>query len=148
MKFLALQQVDQKLDRLRSLSGELRPQEGWIRTLRKALHLTTSQLAKRLGITQSGIVRLEKREIEDTVTLGTLKKAAEALGGSFVYGIVFEKSLQSIKEEAIEKAAAVLLKDLVHTMALESQETTTTFTEQQKKHLMKELENSSRIWDF
>ena len=55
------------------------PPDGWIRTVREALGMTTVAYAKRLGMTDSGVRRIEKSEINETITLSTLRKMAEAL---------------------------------------------------------------------
>jgi ribosome-binding protein aMBF1 (putative translation factor) len=42
-----------------------RPDDGWIREIREALGMSTGQLAHRMGLTQSGVSRLEQSEISD-----------------------------------------------------------------------------------
>ena len=50
-KMLEQKQLIQKLNQLSTLPPSFsRPKEGWIRTVRKALSMTTTQLAKKLGI--------------------------------------------------------------------------------------------------
>ena len=56
-----------------------------IRARRRVLRLSTSELAHRLGLSQSTVVRLEKSEDEGAVSLNTLRKAADALGCDFEY---------------------------------------------------------------
>ena len=50
MKHIILEQYQAKLGQLPDLKGIVRPREGWIRTLRKALGMSASQLASRIGI--------------------------------------------------------------------------------------------------
>lgn len=45
------------------------------------LNLTQKQLAEKVGISQSTMVRIEKNEI-DSIRLGTLKKVAKVLNSS------------------------------------------------------------------
>ncbi|MBS0358463.1 MAG: helix-turn-helix domain-containing protein, partial [Proteobacteria bacterium] len=82
----------------------LRPKIGWVRSIRKALGMTIKQLAKRLGVDPSRIVKIKTAEIRDAVTLHTLKMVAEKLDCSFVYALVPSTSLK----EAIESKAEAL----------------------------------------
>ena len=58
---------------------ELIAEEMTLRELRKARKLTQVRMAKRLGITQDGISRLEKRS---NLLLSTLRETVEAMGGN------------------------------------------------------------------
>lgn len=54
-------------------------EEMTLRELRKARKLTQVRLASRLGITQDGVSRLEKRS---DLLLSTLRETVEAMGGN------------------------------------------------------------------
>lgn len=54
-------------------------EEMTMREVRKARRLTQARLAKKLGVTQDGISRLEKRS---DLLLSTLRKAVHAMGGN------------------------------------------------------------------
>lgn len=58
---------------------ELIAEEMTLRELRKARRLTQVRVAKKLGITQDGVSRLEKRS---DLLLSTLRKAIQAMGGN------------------------------------------------------------------
>lgn len=58
---------------------ELIAEEMTLRELRKARQLTQVRLARRLGITQDGVSRLEKRS---DLLLSTLRETVEAMGGN------------------------------------------------------------------
>jgi DNA-binding XRE family transcriptional regulator len=58
---------------------ELIAEEMTLRELRKARKLTQVRMAKKLGITQDGVSRLEKRS---DVLLSTLRKTIQAIGGN------------------------------------------------------------------
>ena len=60
-------------------AGELITEEMTLRELRKARKLTQVRMAKRLGITQDGVSRLEKRS---DLLLSTLRETVEAMGGN------------------------------------------------------------------
>ena len=58
---------------------ELIAEEMTLRELRKARKLTQVRIARKLGITQDGVSRLEKRT---GLLLSTLRKAVQAMGGN------------------------------------------------------------------
>ena len=60
-------------------AAELIAEEMTLRELRKARKLTQVRLARRLGITQDGVSRLEKRS---DLLLSTLRETVEAMGGN------------------------------------------------------------------
>src|SRR5579871_2999550 len=60
-------------------AAELIAEEMTLRELRKARKLTQVRMAKRLGITQDSVSRLEKRS---DLLLSTLRKTVEAMGGN------------------------------------------------------------------
>jgi predicted DNA-binding mobile mystery protein A len=98
------------------------PPEGFIATVRKALGMTGPQLAKRLGITRPGLFQIERGEVDGTVTLKTMRAAAEAMGCRFVYAIVPEsgKIEDVIAAQARKKTRAIVGRASTH-MALEKQ---------------------------
>jgi DNA-binding XRE family transcriptional regulator len=60
-------------------AAELIAEEMTLRELRHARKLTQVRMAKKLGITQDSVSRLEKRS---DLLLSTLRKAVEAMGGN------------------------------------------------------------------
>lgn len=60
-------------------AAELLAEEMTLRELRQARKLTQVKVAKKLGITQDSVSRLEKRS---DLLLSTLRKTVEAMGGS------------------------------------------------------------------
>ena len=59
-----------------------------IARIRKEIGLSSTQLAHRLGKTQSSTLRLESSEKRGAITLASLKNAAEKLGCKLVYEFV------------------------------------------------------------
>lgn len=109
MEKIVLQQYQNKVDQaVKKLDGfSMRPPEGWLRTVRKAIGMTGPQLASRLGISKVQIAKTEKREIDGGVTLQTMKKMAEAMNCRFVYAVVPEEEIkQIVKAQAFKKAKA------------------------------------------
>lgn len=84
-----------------------RPPTGWVKTLRTALRMTTEQLASRVGLKRSRIVQLENAEVNDAVTLRTLREAANAIDCDLVYAIVpkANSSLETIIKHQAEQLA-------------------------------------------
>jgi transcriptional regulator with XRE-family HTH domain len=60
-------------------TAQLIAEEMTLQELRRARKLTQVRMAKKLGVSQDGISKLEKRS---DLLLSTLRKAVEAMGGS------------------------------------------------------------------
>ena len=111
--------VDQAVSQFGSFS--VRPTEGWLRTVRTALGMSGSQLAKRLGVTKARISKAEQDEPSGSVTLKTMHSMAEAMNCRFVYAVVPEKKVELvIRDQAIKKAKE-RVKAASTQMALEAQ---------------------------
>lgn len=96
--------------------------DGWIRTVRTALGMSASQLAKRLGVTQQAVTNTERNERNGTVSLATLAKVAEALDCELVIELRPKTSLEeTVRRQATDKATAERNR-VVHTMRLEAQD--------------------------
>ncbi len=65
-----------------------RPARGWIRAIRDALGMSSRQLATRMGQSQPAVSQLEHSEVDDRITLATLRRAADALECDLVYALV------------------------------------------------------------
>lgn len=122
----------------------------WVRAIREALGMTTTQLADRLQMTQPAVAQLEKREADGGATIGNLKNAADALGCDLVYYFVPRKPLQKMIEEQAYRTATETLARVSHSMKLEDQGTSTQVERKQVEMLAKELirTQSRRIWDI
>lgn len=97
------------------------PKEGWLRTVRTALGMSGTQLAKKLGVTKARISKAEQDEPHGSVTLKTVHTMAQAMDCKFVYAIVPKQNVEDvIKERAIEKARTQVKTASTH-MALEAQ---------------------------
>lgn len=75
MKGLSLE----RRKKIEAHAAHLIAEEMTIQELRRARKLTQVRMAKRLGISQDGVSRLEKRS---DLLLSTLRKTIEAMGGS------------------------------------------------------------------
>ena len=65
--------------RVEDRASELIAEEMTLRKLRKARQLTQVNVARKLGISQDGVSRLEQRS---DLLLSTLRKTVEAMGGN------------------------------------------------------------------
>ncbi len=122
--FLALQrrQLDAEFSRFQPLRHLIPPPQGWLRTIRQALGMTAGQLGKRLQMTKQAALDLERRDADETITLGTLRKAADALNVDVVVALIPRKPLEDIVHEQAEYKAADERNRVVHSMRLESQD--------------------------
>lgn len=140
------------LDRLFSASPitELaRPPKGWVRAIRDALGLTSRQMGARMGKTHSTIAALEKGEAAGTVSLNTLRAAAEALDCRLVYALVPNQPLETTVRRQARKAAETRLRRVHHTMSLEAQSLRKADLETELDRLTDEVlrTGGSRLWD-
>lgn len=140
--------LDEKLLAYAPLKQNPKPKAGWVRALREALGMTTSQLAARMGIQQSGVTLLEQREIAKTLTLETLQRAAQALNCELVYALVPKESLEKIVDIQAKKSATEILKRTLHTMNLEQQQSGDAETALHLEELTNDLKNKMdrRLW--
>jgi predicted DNA-binding mobile mystery protein A len=130
--------VDRAASRFRGQQPSL-PPEGWIATVRKALGMSGTQLAKRLGVTRSRISQAERSETSGGITLKTMRAAAEAMGCRFVYAIVPEDRIEDvIAAQARKKARAIVSKASNH-MALEKQSLTEAQNEEEIERVAQDL---------
>ena len=83
----AIASLDPDLQRTINLrTADLIAEELTIRELRQARKLTQVKIAKKLGITQDSVSRLEKRS---DLLLSTLRKTVEAMGGKLSLVVEF-----------------------------------------------------------
>ena len=126
-----------------------RPHHGWLRAIRDALGLTTKQFSRRLGVSQPRVVALEKGEVDETVTLATLRRAAEAMDCQLIYAMVPNRPLVDMLRERAEAKANEQIDGVNHTMRLENQALTGDDQRRQREILIDQLlrGNLHRLWD-
>src|SRR4051812_32590668 len=118
---LRINQIDNAISPLKSISTT-RPQKGWVRAIREALGVTTTDLAKKLGRYPSHVTHIEKAEADYRITLGNLREAAQALDCDLVYFLVPRGgSLRDLAERKARTQASALVRSVEHSMALEDQ---------------------------
>jgi predicted DNA-binding mobile mystery protein A len=145
---LARKHLDKALSAYRIAAGQSRPPKGWVRAIRDALGMTSRQLASRMGLSQSTITALEQGEVADTVTLKTLRQAAEALDCQLVYALVPRTSLEDTVRMRARALADEHLARVNHTMRLENQAVCASELSEERERLTSSfLEGrASRLW--
>jgi predicted DNA-binding mobile mystery protein A len=145
---LKLRQLDAALASWRSADLPPRPPSGWIKAIREGLGMAAAHLAARLGVTTSTVTRLETSEADDTISLATLRRAAEALGCELHYALVPKQSLADTLENRAMALARQQMTAVSHTMALEAQATSRETVEAQTRALAESLLKGSRraLW--
>lgn len=140
--------LDEKLRAFDAAKTLIPPKSGWIKPIREALGMTTQQLAKRMGIQQSGVSLLEKREASKKVSLETLQKAAQALGCDLVYALVPKNSLETIVDSQARESAKKILQRTSHSMGLEMQMVSSAEGQMHEEELVAEIKKSldRRLW--
>jgi predicted DNA-binding mobile mystery protein A len=125
------------------------PGGSWICAIREALAMPPQVAARRAGLTRQSLLALEQSERDGTVSLNTLRKAAEALDAELVYAIVPRKSLRAIVEERARAKAQISVDRVTHSMALEKQRP----SEEAQRDLVKARStavltgSSARLWE-
>lgn len=85
------------------------PRSGWIASIRQALGMSKTQLAKRVGITRPSLDELESNETREAITLASLHRVADALECDLQYVLVPRKPLEKqVAEQALKKATSRL----------------------------------------
>ena len=107
------------------------------------------QLARRLKVTPSTVTDMEQSEVAGTISVGTLRRAAEAMGLNFVYAFVPTESLEAIVRARATEVAAQFYEGVDHSMALEDQAVNERGKREQVAELADELvRNLSRdLWE-
>lgn len=127
----------------------MRPPRGWIKAIREALGMTTAQLARRLNVSQPRVTAMEKGEIQRSLTLDSLEKAAHALDCRVVCALVPREPLSDTIRKRAERKARSKLASTGHTMALEAQSVDSKTEAEQLERLTRQLldKAGSELWE-
>jgi len=147
-KQLRLHQVDTALGQWRKAKLPSRPSDGWIKTIRNALRMSSSALAERIGVSDSAVRKMEVAEASDAITLGSLRRAASALDCELQYALVPRQSLEDKLEVRAHDVARERVEAVAASMVLEDQAVSPRITEAQIDELAKSLLNKGGrgIW--
>jgi predicted DNA-binding mobile mystery protein A len=108
--------------------------------------MTTTQLAKRLGVSQPSVTALEQSEAKGTIELATLRRVAAALDCTVVYALVPNQPLESTIRERARLFAKKRLAPVEHTMLLEDQSVVARDPDARIDELIRET-NPRLFWD-
>lgn len=125
------------------------PRGGWLKTIRTALGMTLAQLAQRTGRARQSIDRLERNEVDGSITLAKLKSVANALGCDVMIGLRPRAGTleATVRQQAIRKARG-LHSSVYHTMELEAQTAGLKDNPDEEVDVQWWLnENAKRLWD-
>ncbi|MEX1009471.1 MAG: mobile mystery protein A [Acidimicrobiia bacterium] len=142
----ARRQLDARLSRLRPFADEPRPHRGWIKAIRESLGMSTTELAARMGISQSRIPAIERGEVSGSIRLDTLQRAAEALDCRLVYALVPRSTLDESVHRQARKKAAVHVAAAAHNMRLEDQTVSESAADDEVEDLAVELVDRRGLW--
>lgn len=148
-KITARKALDSKIASLPPLQKMQRPHKGWIRAVKEALGMSSKQLAARLGVSPPRITALEKSEVDETVTLASLRRAAEALDCALVYSFVPKGSFEEVLQTRARRIAADIIGKVDHTMRLEAQNLQSDKLNEEIENLAAQIlrEQHKIIWD-
>jgi predicted DNA-binding mobile mystery protein A len=118
---LRLRQLDAALCCWREAALPVRPVTGWARAIRDALGMSSAVLARRLGITDSAVRKLENAESSDAITLGALRRVAAGLDCELQYALVPKQTLDAMRTQQALQVAREQVQAVSRTMALEDQ---------------------------
>ena len=148
-EMLKLEQLDSSLKKYAPLRYVSIPGKGWIRAIRDVLGMTAKQLAQRLGSTQQNVARIEQDELVGAVSMKTMKRIAQCLDCTFVYGLVPNSTLENTIRRQVELVVKQHLAKASHTMLLEGQNLSNKEKERVFRQRVEEYfeKLSSYIWD-
>ena len=137
--------LDRRLAPLRG-AEVARPSRGWIRALRDALGMSSTELAARMGVSQSRVPAMEQAEVSGSIRLDTLERAALALDCRLVYVMVPNKPLEETVRAQARRKATRHLAEVGHNMRLENQAVTDTDLAAQVDELASRLVDRRGLW--
>jgi predicted DNA-binding mobile mystery protein A len=121
-KNLRIKQLERSLKAYVDAHKVPRPPLGWVHAIRAALGVSASELAKKLGASRQLILQQERAEVEDRITLKSLRTLADALDCDLVYALVPRAlSLRALIEQTARSVAIRDVRRVEHSMALEDQ---------------------------
>ena len=111
--------------------------------------MSSKQLAARLGVSPPRITALEKSEVDETVTLASLRRAAEALDCALIYSFVPKGSFEEVLQTRARRIAAEIIGKVDHTMRLEAQNLQSDKLNEEIENLAAQIlrEQHKIIWD-
>lgn len=120
---LIIKQLDSYFKTISKIQNSDIPKEGWLKSIRQAIGMSTTQLANKLGITRQSVTEIEQREADGSITLKNLKEAANAMDLKLIYVLIpKDGTLEMLIDRKARELATRIVKRTSHTMKLEDQE--------------------------
>jgi predicted DNA-binding mobile mystery protein A len=135
----ARQHLDKRFARMQPLAIFARPPRGWIRAIRDSLGMTASQLAARIGVSRPRVVVIEQSEVEGSLTLHSLQRAAEALNCTLVYVLVPNQPLDEMVQAQAVALASERFAAVEHSMQLENQAVSPSDAKRHQQELIEQI---------
>ena len=121
-KSLQLQQLNSKMLGFASLKQVAMPPTGWIKAIRTAIGMSMQQLGNKLNVSKQGVMDIEKREKDGSITIKSLRAIARTMDMQLVYGFVpNDGSLDALIEKRATELATQIVMRTANTMKLEDQ---------------------------
>ena len=121
-KSLQLQHLNRKMLGFASLKQVAIPPTGWIKAIRAAIGMSMQQLANKLNISKQGVMDIENREKDGSITIKSLREIARVMDMQLVYGFVPNNgSLHALIEKRAAELATKIVMRTSNTMKLEGQ---------------------------
>ena len=114
---LTVLDVEAKLTPWRSLRTQTQPPGGWLKAVRQALGMKTQQAAKRAGLSEQDVVRIETQARDNSVQLAELQRLAAALDCEVVWGLVPRQRLNEAVRNQARRVAEKRINNMVEMMA-------------------------------
>ena len=147
IKYIVIKQYQEIIDAAAKQVSKLKmPPEGWLRTNRKALQMPAKIIMNNAGIKSSELYRIEKAEVDGTLTLNKLRDTAHAMGCDLHYAIVPKDEIKNLIKNKARLHALTLLKNASVHMQLEEQGTTKAQIESQVDELSNKLIKEVPEW--
>ena len=150
MKHLSVHQLDDQIRQYVNGQRFDRIPQGWIRSSRTAIGMTLKQLASRLGFSVPAAKNFEMREVDEAITLASLRKIANAMEMDLVY---YFKPKQDSLDDLLQIRAELKAKELMErsnqAMILENQEADNKNKSREYDRVITEIRNQklSSLWD-
>lgn len=84
-KSLQLQQLNSKMLGFASLKQVAIPPTGWIKAIRTTIGMSMQQLGNKLNVSKQGVMDIEKREKDGSITIKSLREIARAMDMQLVW---------------------------------------------------------------
>ena len=149
-KSLQFQQLNSKIEQFGVLKKVTMPPTGWVKAIRTSIGMSMLQLGTKMGVTKQGVLDIEQREKNGSITIKSLREIAKAMDMQLVYGFVpNDGSLEDLIEVKAKALATKIVMRTANTMKLEDQANSKKRIEKAIKERTEELkkEMPKILWD-